>query len=388
MNFEFIGVPPIVFGNGSVGSLGRICKSFGKRALVVTGGSVFRATPAFDSLLSSGLSAVNHVLPPGEPSAAQVAHAVAVAKDEKCDFVVGFGGGAAMDLAKAVSVLVDSPYPVEDFAEVVGKGRSLDEVHPIPCVTIPTTAGSGAEVTRNAVISFPEHRLKASLRHSKVLPRLALVDPYLALSLPPDVTAYTGMDALAQLIEPYVSVRANSFIDSLCVGGMELVRKSLQQCVDCGAKDLKARGDMALASLMSGIALSNTGLGAVHGFAAAIGGMYERAPHGAICAALLPSVMERNILSLEKRNANSPALEKYRNIARILTGRHNAKRSDCVKAVMSLCHSTGISSLSNIGVRREDFSAIVAIAKTASSMKPNPIVLTDSELIEILERAF
>ncbi len=232
--------------------------------------------------------------------------------------MIGLGGGSAIDSAKAIAALATNPGEPLDYIEVIGAGKPL-RVPPLPVLAIPTTAGTGSEVTRNAVISSEEHHVKASLRSPLILPKVALVDPELTYSLPRLITAWTGSDALTQLIEPFVSNAANPLTDALCRDGIKRISRSLRTACDY-PEDAAAREDMALASLFGGLALANARLGAVHGFAGVIGGMYE-APHGAICARLLPIVMEANIRALRERSSNHPALERYARIARLLTGK-------------------------------------------------------------------
>jgi alcohol dehydrogenase class IV len=240
-------------------------------------------------------------------------------------------------------------------------------------------------VTRNAVLGSPEHRLKVSLRSPLLLPRIALVDPELAYDLPPGITASTGLDALTQLIEPYVCSRANPMTDALCIEGIRRVARSFRRAVENG-RDAAAREDMAVASLFGGIALANAGLGAVHGFAGPIGGMFP-APHGEICAALLPQVMEINPRALRSRQPSSEALRRYEEVARLLTGKATASTDDGEKWVRQLVTDLKIPRLSSFGIKREHFPELIEKAANASSMKPNPIVLTPEELTQILERA-
>ena len=285
----------------------------GRRALLVAG-----VSPALlgEAGLDCALLAVE-----GEPTLELVRRGVALARAENCDLVIGFGGGSAIDAGKAIAALLANGGDPLDYLEVIGAGRSL-LAPSAPFIAVPTTAGTGAEVTRNAVLASPEHRVKVSLRSPWMLPRLALVDPELTCRLPPAITASTGLDALTQLIEPYVSVRANPMTDLFCVEGMRRAARSLGRAFANGS-DAEARADMSLASLLGGLALANAGLGVVHGFAAPIGGMFD-APHGAVCAALLPHGMEVNIRALRARAPGSEPLGRYRTVARLLTG--NAER--------------------------------------------------------------
>jgi alcohol dehydrogenase class IV len=320
----------------------------------------------------------------GEPTTDLAREGVGTLRREGCDLVVGIGGGSAIDAGKAIAALAANSGEPLDYLEVVGRGRALE--HPsLPCIAVPTTAGTGAEVTRNAVLASPEHRVKASLRHVSMLPRVAIVDPELTYGLPPALTASTGLDALTQLIEPFVSVRANPMTDAVCLEGMRRAARSLARAFADG-RNAVAREDMSLASLFGGIALANAGLGAVHGFAAPVGGAFD-APHGAVCAALLPHVMEANILALRTRASASPALGRYRHVARVLTGRPDAEPEDAVKWVASLVQELRVPGLAAYGVRTEDVAELAAKAAQASSMKGNPIALTPEELAGILDRA-
>jgi alcohol dehydrogenase class IV len=254
-----------------------------------------------------------------------------------------------------------------------------------PFVAIPTTAGSGAEVTRNAVLGSPEHRVKASIRSPFLLAKVALVDPELTCDLPPEITAQTGLDALTQLIEPFISIRANPVTDGFCREGLPRVARSLRRAFENG-HDLSAREDMALAALLGGLALANAGLGAVHGFAAPLGGMFP-APHGAICAALLPRVLAVNIQALRQRKGVLDVLPRLDEVARLLTGQANARADDAVRWIDELSHGLSVPRLRVYGISAAEFPAIIAKASEASSMKGNPVALTPGELNEILERA-
>jgi alcohol dehydrogenase class IV len=289
-----------------------------------------------------------------------------------------------MDAGKAIAALAANGGDVLDYLEVVGSGQAL--VQPsIPFIAIPTTAGTGTEVTRNAVLASPEHRVKASLRSPLMLARLAVVDPELTYDLPPAITASTGLDALTQLIEPYVSSRSSPMIDPLCLDGIGRVARSLRRAHEDGS-DKEARLDMSLASLYGGLALANAGLGAVHGFAAPIGGAFD-APHGAVCAALLPHVMEANVHALRARAPESPALARYKDVARILTESDGASPEDGIEPVRRLCADLRIPPLGSYGIGADHAQPLAEAASRASSMKANPILLTREELSEILVRA-
>lgn len=282
MRFEFSTAGRIVFGAGALQEAGEIVGGMGGRPLVVTGRTTGRAEPLLSLLAGRGLTSTTYAVA-GEPDVDSVRRGAALARDEGCDCVVGFGGGAALDAAKAIAILMTNPGDVLDYLEIVGRGKTLTEA-PLPMMAIPTTAGTGTEVTRNSVIISPEHRVKVSLRSPLMLPGIALVDPELTYTLPPTLTATTGLDALTQLIEPFVCTRANPFTDGLCKEGITRVVRSLRRVVDsgqtvaargsAGAPEIAAaREDMAVASLFGGLALANAGLGAVHGIAGPLGGM-------------------------------------------------------------------------------------------------------------------
>lgn len=320
----------------------------------------------------------------GEPTVTNISEGVALARKEKADFVVGFGGGSAIDAGKAIAALAANEGDLLDYLEVVGRGQPLKSPS-LPCIAVPTTAGTGAEVTRNAVIGSPEHRVKASLRSPHMLPRVALVDPDLTLALPPAVTAASGMDALTQLIEPFVSSRANPLTDALCREGIPRVARSLQTAFGNG-EARAAREDMALASLFGGLALANSGLGAVHGFANPIGGSFP-APHGGICAALLPHVMAANLGAVQSRDPDSATEARYAEVATMLTGNPGATADDGVRWVQELVRDLKIPSLASYNMTKNDLDEVVSNSQKASSMKGNPIELTADELRGILLQA-
>lgn len=379
MAFEFATAGRILFGEGALRDVPKAAASMGHRCLIVTGASVDRAATLVAGLPSSVRFAVA-----GEPSIDTIRSGVEFAHAECCDVVIAIGGGSAIDAGKAIAALLTNPGDPLDYLEVIGRGQALSHP-PAPFIAIPTTAGTGSEVTRNAVLASPERRVKASLRSAGMLPRLAVVDPELTLRLPRPVTASTGLDALTQLIEPYVSVRANAMTDQFCLEGMRRAAFALPRVWDNGG-DRTARADMAWASLLGGLSLANAGLGAVHGFAAPVGGMFP-APHGAVCAAVLPHAMQVNVAALRRREPGSPALRRYDEVARLLTGDSNAGADEGVRWIAQLCDKLEILPLRTYGVAPSDVEDLIAKAANASSMKANPIVLTPDELREILTAA-
>lgn len=381
--FEFASAGRIVFGMGSVAQLGALAQEFGRHAFVVTSGSEERAAPVYAALDAGGITHSSFAITQ-EPTIALAQAGVAALHAAGADFVIGFGGGAALDAGKAIAALATNPGDPLDYLEVIGRGQPLT-VDPLPYLAIPTTAGTGAEVTRNAVLASPEHAVKVSLRSPKMLPRLALVDPELMLSLPPAITASTGMDALTQVLEPFVSSAANPMTDALCREGLARAARSLRTAYHDG-QNAAAREDLALAALLGGLALANAKLGAVHGFAAPIGGMYD-APHGAVCAALLAPVMAANLRALAERAPQHAARARYAEIARIVTGDAQASAEDGVRWVADLAQELAIPGLSAYGITEAALEEIAGKAAQASSMKGNPIELTHAELVAVLRAA-
>jgi alcohol dehydrogenase class IV len=384
MKFEFATATRIVFGQATLAETGDMAKGFGHRALLVTGANPQRAEPLKKVLAESGVGSVVFAVA-GEPKTTDVIAGVTRAKAEQCDLVIALGGGSALDAGKAIAAMLTNPGSLLDYLEVIGKGGQITQA-PAPFIAIPTTAGTGTEVTRNAVLASPEHGVKVSLRSPLLLAKVALIDPNLTLNLPPALTASTGLDALTQLIEPYVCCRPNPMTDALCIEGMQRAARSLRRAFDHG-NDLSAREDLCVASLFSGFALANAGLGAVHGFAAPIGGAFP-APHGAVCAALLPHVMRMNLRALTQRAPQHEALRRYETVARLLTGHASATAEEGAAWITQLCDDLGIPPLRTYGLKPEHFKSLSEKAAHASSMKANPLPLLPDELGEILAAAW
>ena len=382
MSFEFATATRIVFGRGAIDDLAVNVASLGRRSLVVTGSSPSR-TNVVERLKDHGVEVTPFRIT-AEPTTGVATEGVSHARAADCDVVVGVGGGSVLDGAKAIAALLTNGGEPLDYLEVIGSGRKIEKPS-APFVAIPTTSGTGSEVTRNAVLASPEHRVKVSLRSPLTLPRLALLDPELTLGVPPAVTASTGLDALTQVLEPFVSGRANPMTDALCRDGLSRAARSLRRAYDDG-QDIDAREDMALVSLYGGLALANAGLGAVHGFAGPLGGMIG-APHGALCARLLPFVIRANVRALGARDPGNPLGDRFGEVARILTGRDNALPEDGADWVQDLAAALGIPGLGEQGLKEADFSSAVGKAQKASSMRGNPITLTQGELERILEEA-
>ena len=382
-SFEFATANRIMFGAGKLNKLGNQLKGRTKRLLLVRGNSS-DAIPRVREILSAQEIPFDEFSLHAEPTVDTASEAVSFALTHGCDLVIGLGGGSVLDAGKAIAALATNRGDVFDYLEVIGRGQPLTNV-PLPFIAIPTTAGTGTEVTRNAVLGSPAHGVKVSLRSPMMLPSLAIVDPELTYSLPPDITASSGLDALTQLIEPFVSVKANPMTDAICREGIRHAAKSLRKVYHNGA-DVSAREGMALASLFGGLALANSALGAVHGFAGPLGGMLN-APHGAICAKLLPLVMDANLKALESRHAGHAAIERYDEIAQLLTGIELASAWDGVQWVSALVGELNIPPLSAHGMTEAHIPEAAQKTLNASSYKGNPIALSEGELTGILERA-
>lgn len=360
--FEFATAQRIIFGRGVFRELPDLCRSFGQRTLLISGS---RPQQWADGLPHVGAHSIS-----GEPTVEDINAGVTLAKQLNADVIVAIGGGSVVDAGKAISAMSTQPADLLRYIEVIGEGKPLDAA-PLPFIAVPTTAGTGAEATRNAVIASTEHRVKASLRHISMLPRIALIDPALAADVPPSVTAASGMDALTQCLEAFVCSRAQPMTDALCLDGIQRAVRSLQRAFENGS-DIEAREDMALCALNSGIALANAGLGAVHGFAAPIGGMFH-APHGAVCAALLAPAWEANSRRVHDRT-------KFTQVDTLLGG-------DAVSYLHRLTSRLHIPKLSQWGIQASDLDEISRKAAAASSMKANPVSLTHEELAQILNAA-
>ena len=381
--FEFAAPGRIVFGAGVRRQAGELALGLGRRALVVTGGRPER-TAFLLELLSAADVEFRVFSVPGEPTLETARAGTARALEAEADIVIGIGGGSAMDAAKAVGVLAANGGDPLDYLEVIGRGWPLEKPS-LPVLAMPTTSGTGSEATRNAVLASPEHGVKASLRSVTMIPRVALVDPELTYGLPPDVTATTGMDALTQLIEPFLCRRSNPLVDSLCRDGMARVARSLTRaCAD--GQDAAARTDLALASLQGGLALANAGLGIVHGIAGPAGGRFP-APHGALCAALLPHALTVNRRALRERQPDSPVLPRLDEVARILTGREDAGSAEGETWLRELSAALRIPPLRSHGIRPPHVPELAEKALAASSTRANPVDLATDEVEEIIVMA-
>ena len=388
MNFEFATAGRVLFGHGVLEQVPPALVGWKiASALLVTGRSPARAASFAARLAAAGVATTPFPVA-GEPTVELARDGVRAVREARAGAVIAYGGGSALDAGKAIAALATNGGEPLDFLEVVGRGRPLAEA-PLPFVAVPTTAGTGSEVTRNAVLAVPDAGVKASLRSPAMLPRLAVIDPGLLAGLPRAVIASSGLDALSQVIEPFLSARANPLSDALAREGIRRSAGALGRAYANGLDDdAAARDDLAITSVCGGLCLANAGLGAVHGFAAPAGGMLG-APHGAICAALLPHVLAVNLRALRARAPEHPALIRFRELAALLTGRPQADvaAEDGLRFVEDLCRALEIPGLSVHGLTRTELPLLVTRAKDASSMRGNPLTLTEKELTEIAERA-
>lgn len=383
MNFDFMSPNRILVKTNGLSELGSLAKPFGSHALLV-GRTKSVSSDDAQRYLEQAHIKVTRVFIKGEPTIDALNQSLTIAKKNNINFVVAIGGGSVLDSGKMLAALMSNKRDILDYVEVIGKGVPITNPS-LPFIAIPTTSGTGAEVTKNGVLSFPEHKVKVSLRSPYMLADLVLLDPALTLSVPKNVTASTGLDALTQVLEPYVSIHANPITDAFAKEGMTIIARSLKIAYD-EPNNLQAREDMAIGSLFGGLALANAKLGAVHGFAGPLGGMYP-IPHGVACAALLPSVVRMNIKALQEEDKNHPMLERYLTIAQILTNNPDASINDSVKWIQELCNYMEIPSLGNFGITMKNAKEIIQKSKNSSSMKGNSIVLSDTQLEKIIKES-
>lgn len=371
MNFSLLLPGQILFGRGQAAQATPRLAGFGKRGVVVHGARPDRAAPL---LAATGALAVSC---PREPDLAMLDAALATTRAYAPDWVAAIGGGAALDLGKALAGLIPQPGAPMDHLEVVGRGLPLTAA-PLPFIAIPTTAGTGAEATKNAVIGVPDRdsARKVSLRDDRMLARLAIVDPVLTDGCPWPVTLASGLDAVVQVIEPYVSRRANPLTDALC---RPAIARGLRALIRLRTgEDAAARDDMALVSLTGGIALANAGLGAVHGLAGVIGGM-TGAAHGAICGTLLAPVLAANMA-----RASGPAAARLAEVQALLAEVFAVPEAQAFAALADWVRAAGLPRLTELGLDLADHAQVAAAAQASSSMKGNPVSLSDTALSGIM----
>ncbi|MGC8972027.1 MAG: iron-containing alcohol dehydrogenase family protein [bacterium] len=377
--YEFATSNKIIFGKGSFDSLKEETKAIGKKVLIVTGKRFLKESGLKERLeeilISNGIEWVYFDGVPSDPEVGLVDKGRRVAKENGCDFVIGIGGGSSIDVAKAVAVLFDKPLRTIDYINGAKIGKKG-----IPCIAIPTTSGTGSEVTKNSVLTDPERRAKRSLRENVILPDIAIVDPVLTLTLPPNLTAWTGLDALVQAIESYVSKGSNILTDSIALQASTLILKNLPVAVKNG-ENLEAREAMSIGSMMAGMALANARLGAVHGLAHPLGINY-RIHHGLICGVLLPAVMRFNMPVVEKKYANI-----YRTIEPSSQGLSDKECAiKLLETIENLLDSLNVPRrLRDFGVKEEDLEDIAAQSQSSESLKANPRTATPEDLVSIMK---
>ncbi|MGS4946513.1 iron-containing alcohol dehydrogenase [Meridianimarinicoccus sp. RP-17] len=377
-SFAFLTAGAIRFGRGTGAGVAPAVARHGTRVLLVHGAQAARSAWLRRDLETAGCS-VTAFACPREPDVALVEAGVAAARNAGASVVVSLGGGAVIDLGKAVAALVPATRPMLDHLEVVGQGAPLDHP-PLPFVAVPTTSGTGAEVTKNAVISVPDARRKVSLRDDRMLPVLAVVDPALTDGAPRAVTLASGLDAVTQVIEPYVCNRANRLTDALCRDAIPLGLSALVRLMT--GEDPRARDDMAWVSLCGGLALANAGLGAVHGLAGPVGGV-SNAPHGAVCGVLLPHVVAAN-----GAVATGQAAARIAEVRGWIADTLGGVPDDAPDTLATWSAAQGLPGLGAMGLDRVDLAGVAAAAAGSSSMKANPVPLGADMLEAVLERAF
>jgi alcohol dehydrogenase class IV len=366
----------VLFGPGRAADLPGLLPALGRRVLLCTGRDASR-----HAHLVGEVDPVAVVRVLREPTVDDVRAATARARTVQADVVVAIGGGSVLDLGKAVALLLGNDTDPADHVEVIGRGLPVERPSR-PYVAVPTTAGTGSEATANAPLRSPEHRVKASIRSPHMLAAVALVDPLLTLSCPPAVTASSGLDALTQCLEPFVSPRASLATDVFAAEGLRRGARALRRAYQHG-DDPRTREEMALCSLFGGIALANAKLGAVHGLAGVIGGMVE-ASHGAICAALLAPTVDMNLRALRGRAPDSPALHRYDQAARLLSGRDDVGADDAVHWLRDTVAALHIPTLAALGLEPAQHGEVADQAARSSSMQGNPVPLTQDDLLAVL----
>lgn len=383
--FDFSATPRVVFGSGSVAKVPELVASFGRRVLMVTGSREERYASVYAALEGIGATVeVFRVL--NEPKVEDIARGVAEGRTLGADVVLGIGGGSVLDAAKAIAAVTTNPGELLDYLEVVGRGQALSAPG-LPCIAVPTTSGTGAEVTRNAVIDVPAQSTKVSLRGAYVMPRVAVVDPELTLSVSPALSAATGFDALTQVIEPYLSRKHNPVTDGIAQVAIARAAEALPRVFTDGA-DRSAREAMAWVSLMGGLCLTQAGLGAVHGLAGPLGGVL-RAPHGALCAALLAPTLAGNLAAVRASVSaeRDEQLMRYRRLGQLLSARADATEDDAIACLVELSARLEIPKLKSFGLKEAEFDGIIERAVRASSMQYNAVKLTAVQIADILRAA-
>lgn len=387
--FSITGLPKIIFGDGTATRIPELASEFGRNALIMTGARSFIETPYWgklqEGLHSAGIAYV-HAIVNGEPSPSLVDEIAARFRQKDIDVVIGIGGGSVLDAAKAVAGLLRIQNSVLDFLE--GVGPELPYTGPeVPFIAVPTTAGTGSEATKNAVLSKQDAEgYKKSFRHDRLVADYAVVDPELLATCPKELIAANGMDAFTQLLESYVSIRANPFTDALTMSGIRAVRDSLVAWYNNEGDVAQHRANMAYGALLSGITLAQAGLGSVHGLAAPLGAFFPM-PHGVVCGTLVAECTRVNIQMLQAEHPDGSALWRYAHVGKVLA--NNMKLSEkggletLLEVLESWTHDLRLPRLSSYGMTSADIPQVVANCR-GNSMKTNPVVLPDETVAHIL----
>lgn len=379
-SFSFQTAQDIRFGRGVANSaLGEVSK-MGKSVLVVTGAQADRHGELIQILTAQGCDIAFYAVP-DEPDLAMIEAGVARAKEGKSDVICAIGGGAVIDAGKAIAALSGARYPAVDYFEIVGQNRPL-ETPPLPFVAVPTTAGTGSEVTKNAVVSIPSHRRKVSLRSPQMFARLAIVDPALCDSCPDTVVLQSGLDAVTQVIEPFLCTKANPMTDALCAGAIPMGLQALRRLVE--GRGASAQDQMSYVSLGGGIALANAGLGVVHGIAGPLGGL-SQAPHGAICGALLPHALAANHARVPRNNM--ALAEKFDTVRGWIAQAFGGAPQNAYETLAHWSAKAGLPRLTDLGVTPSDITECAPAALGSSSMRANPCPLTQEDVEAIIRTA-
>jgi alcohol dehydrogenase class IV len=367
----------ILFGRGEAAKAPALVRSFGERVLIVHGVSGRHVTWLTSELMKLGCECPG-IACANEPTLKMIETSLPLTRGFRPQVIVAIGGGAVLDMGKALAALIPAPDGPMQHLEVVGKGLPL-KADPLPFIAIPTTAGTGAEVTKNAVIGLPDLGRKVSLRDDRMIARAAIIDPALTDHCPRAITLASGLDAITQVIEPYVSVKATPYTDALAGPAIAIGMRALVRLMQ--GEDAEARDRMAWVSLCGGLALANAGLGAVHGLAGVIGGM-TGAAHGAICGALLGPVLAAN-----RAAATGAARTRLDEVCASLADVLGVTADDAPQALQAWANAEGLPCLAALGVKAEMQDEIVAASLEASSMKGNPVPLTTEELRRVLAAA-
>jgi alcohol dehydrogenase class IV len=370
MIFSVQAPPRILFGRGEVGKAPALASSFGPRGVIVHGTNAGRAAPLMATLDAIAITC------PSEPTLDMLETALTTARAHHPDWVLAIGGGAVIDMGKALAALIPSPTPAMDHLESVGPAHPLTAA-PLPFIAIPTTSGTGAEVTKNAVIGLPHLRRKVSLRDDRMIARLAIIDPALTDHCPKAITLASGLDSITQVIEPYVSIRATPYTDAITKAAIPMGLAALIRLMD--GEEPAARDAMAFVSLTGGLALANAGLGAVHGFAGVIGGM-TGAAHGAICGALLP-----HVIAMNRARVSDPG--RLDDVCQMIGTAFGTSLDDAPAALAGWSRKHGLPNLTEMGLSAADHHSVAAVSLTASSMKGNPVSLPVHDFLLILQAA-